>query len=271
MDIESLLRTAEIAARAAGEVMVDRFGQPHQVTLKGFRDLVTDADLAAQEIITKTILQQFPDHAFLTEEEDGSLSTEGSVIWIIDPIDGTTNFSRNLPAFCTSIAAVENKPSWGEDNVLVGVIFDPLRNEMFSAARGGKNQLNNETLQTSQINKIKDAQIAHDWNSSAQIRQTTLKVVTSLTDEAESIRTFGSAALALAWIAAGRLDGYFNYTLKAWDMAAASLMIRQAGGKVSTISGQSIKFSSDTDMNCLASNGLLHEPLLSLMSRQNGE
>jgi myo-inositol-1(or 4)-monophosphatase len=266
MDVDELLKTAEKAARAAGELMREGFGQPHQITVKGFRDLVTDTDLKVQETVTKIIRDNFPDHGFLTEEEDGSLLEDGPIIWIIDPVDGTTNFSRNLPAFCVSVAAVENKPSFHENNVLVGMIYDPMRDEMFSTARGGKNLLNNQVMHTSQIDKIADAQIAHDWNRAAHLRQSTLESVSRLTHEADAIRSFGSAALALAWVAAGRLDGYFNYSLKAWDMAAASLMIQQAGGRMSSLTGQTIDFSTKRSMSCLASNNHLHELLLAYMS-----
>jgi len=271
MDVEELLRTAKIAARAAGKIARERFGQPHQIAVKGFRDLVTDADIAAQEAITHIIRNDFPDHGFLTEEEDGSLPADGPIIWIIDPIDGTTNFSRNLPVFCVSIAAVQNNPPLGEKDVLAGVIYDPMRDEMFSAVLAGENQLNDKTMRTSQIDDIGQAQIAHDWNRAAHLRQSTLYSVTKLTHEADSILTIGSAALALAWVAAGRLDGYFNYSLRAWDMAAANLMIRQAGGQMSSLSGHAFDFSAYGNMGCLASNSNLHEPLMAFMAAHNGD
>ncbi len=158
-------------------------------------------------------------------------------------------------------------PPLGEEDVLVGVIYDPMRDEVFSTARGGKNVVNGRPLQASLIDKIENAQIAHDWNRAEHLRQSTLRGVTKLTHEAESIRSFGTAALALAWVAAGRIDGYFNYSLKAWDMAAANLMIRQAGGRMSTISGEPLDFSSNVDKDCLASNGILHNPLVTYLSK----
>ncbi len=267
MDPEKLLQVAEKAALAAGNVAHERFGRPHKITMKGFRDLVTDADIAAQETITNIIRSNFPEHGFLTEEDDDTLPAEGSIIWIIDPIDGTTNFSRNLPAFCVSIAAIQNKTPSKEENVLAGVIYDPMRNEMFSTALGGENQLNGRPMHTSQIDEIKHAQIAYDWNRTEYLRQLTLKSITNLAQEVETLRSFGTAALALAWVAAGRIDGYFNYSLKAWDMAAANLMIRQAGGRMSTISGEALDFSTNVNKDCVASNGTLHAPLITFLSK----
>lgn len=266
MDTNELLQIAEEAALVAGSLACARFGKPHQVSFKGFRDVVTDADLDAQKSITRIIQSNYPEHGFLTEEEDGSLPTNGPVIWIIDPIDGTTNFSRNFPAFCVSIAALGNDTTIGEKNVLAGVIYDPMRNEMFSTELGGKNQLNGRDMHTSQIDKINQAVIAHDWDRADDSRLLTLASLTKLSHEADAIRSFGSAALALAWVAAGRIDGYFNYHLKAWDMAAASLMIRQAGGRISSISGQALDYSTYASFDCLASNGHLHTPLLTYVA-----
>ncbi len=265
MGLEKLSQTAEKAARAAGTVMREYLDKPNQVTKKGFRDLVTDADIAAQKTITNTIQEAYPTHGFLTEEEDTALPSGGPILWIIDPIDGTTNYSRHLPVFCTSIAAVENNKPIGEKNVLVGVIYDPMRDELFSAVRNGKNTSNNNPLQTSRTHSIEGSIIGHDWNRDPHLRKKTLQIISQLTTTAESIRTFGSAALALAWVAAGRLDGYYNYSLNAWDMAASSLMIVQAGGKISTMSGKEPDFSNNKQIDCIAGNAYLHDSLLSLV------
>jgi len=267
MNTNQFLQTAKKAALAAGSIAQERFGKPHKVSYKGHRDLVTATDIDAQESITRIIREKYPEHGFLTEEEDRSLPTDGSVFWIIDPIDGTTNFSRNFPTFCISIAAVRSEPKIGENSVLAGVIFDPMRNEMFSAEIDGKNQLNGRDIHTSQIRDIHQAQIAHDWNRADDLRKLTLTSLTHISLKAGSIRSIGSAALALAWVAAGRIDGYFNYSLRAWDIAAASLMIRQAGGLISSVSGHTLDFSSDASMACMASNGRLHSTLSTLVAR----
>ena len=125
-----LLETAREAAYQTGELIREKWSQPRQIKSKGFRDLVTDTDIAAQNLITDMIRARFPDHGFLTEEDDSDLPTGGPIIWVIDPVDGTTNFSRTLPTFCVSIAAVSNT-----NEQLAGAVYDPMRDELFSAAR----------------------------------------------------------------------------------------------------------------------------------------
>ncbi len=267
MNNEELLAVAKEAAAAAGAVAREKFYQPLRVSSKGFRDYVTDADLAAQEAITTMIRTVFPDHGFLTEEEDGTLPTAGPVIWIIDPIDGTTNYSRGIPVFCVSIAAVLNRPPFVDADLLVGVIYDPMRDEMFSAVAGGGSQLNGRPMQASTTADLEPAVIAADWNRSGAIRQRTLDSVNRLVHDVDGIRSFASAALALAWVAAGRVDGYFNYSLMSWDVAAASLLIHQAGGRLTDSLGRPLTYGRD-NLVCLASNGRLHDPLLQYLPDQ---
>ncbi len=266
---DELLSVAKEAAAAAGEVAREKFTQPLRVSSKGFRDYVTDADLAAQEKITTMIRAAFPDHGFLTEEEDSSLPTAGPVIWIIDPIDGTTNYSRGIPVFCVSIAAVQNRPPLGDRDLLVGVIYDPMRDEMFSAVAGGGSFLNGRPMHASSTSELDPAVIAADWNYAGAIRQQTLDSVNRLVHDVDGIRSFASAALALAWVAAGRVDGYFNYSLMSWDLAAASLLIRQAGGRLTDIAGRPLSYGRG-NMVCLASNGRLHDRLLHYLPDQIG-
>ena len=267
MNENDLLRVAKEAAVAAGEVAREKFYQPLQVTNKGFRDYVTDADLAAQDVITRIIRVAFPNHGFLSEEEDSSLPADGPVIWIVDPIDGTTNYSRGIPIFCVSIAAVLNEPPYEDGDVLAGVIYDPMRDELFSAAAGGASQLNGQPFFASKADDLGPALIAADWNRSLPVRQLTLNTVNHLVHDVNSISLFGSAALGLAWVAAGRVDGYFNYQLMPWDVAAASLLIHQAGGRLSDISGQPLSYDGER-MACLASNGHLHDRLLNYLPDQ---
>ncbi|MCB9418363.1 MAG: hypothetical protein H6667_01050 [Ardenticatenaceae bacterium] len=126
-----LLDTARQTAYKTGKLILNKWSQPRTVKNKGFRDLVTDTDIAAQKLITDMIRAQFPDHGFLTEENDENLPTLGPVLWVIDPVDGTTNFSRSVPTFCVSIGAVSD-----QNELLAGVVYDPMRNELFAAARG---------------------------------------------------------------------------------------------------------------------------------------
>lgn len=261
MITNDILKIAKEAAYAAGKVAREKFYQPLQVTNKGYRDYVTDADLAAQDAITTIIRAAFPDHGFLTEEEDSTLPADGPIIWIVDPIDGTTNYSRQIPIFCVSIAAVLNHPPLSQDDVLAGVIYDPLRDEMFSAMAGGESQMNGRPLLASKTDNLELATIAADWNRDRHLRQQTLNTVNALIHEVDSISCLASAALALAWVAAGRVDGYFNYSLQPWDLAAASLLIKLSGGQLTDPSGQPLPINGQ-DLACLATNRYLHNPLL---------
>ncbi len=224
-DVAALLALAEQAAREAGALLREQWRQPQQVQHKGFRDWVTAADFASQALIVERILTTYPDHGFLPEEEAPELATSGDIIWIIDPVDGTSNFSRQQPNFCISIAATS------ESQVLAGVIYDPVRNELFAASQGNGATLNGEPMTVSNIGDPLASIVAFDWGHSPEKRQETLDILQRIGHEVHSFRALGSAALALAWLAAGRLDAYFNNNIKAWDLAAGLLLINEAGGR----------------------------------------
>lgn len=253
-----LLAVAREAALAAGEEARRMFSQPRQITSKGPRDVVTDADLAAQAIITSMIRESFPDHGFLPEEQDDELPDDGPVLWIIDPIDGTVNYSRWLPIFCVSIAAVRNDPPLTIDDVLAGVVYDPMQDEMFTAVAGGpclleEKGLHGRLLQTSAVENLQDALIAIDWPLVEERRQEALNLISGLGHGINVFRSIGSATLAMAWVAAGRLDGYINFQLKPWDVAAAGLLVKQAGGVVSDLAGGPLELDT-AGLACQTSN-----------------
>ncbi len=249
VDVIELLDAARETAVTAGNLIRQKWTQPREIKSKGFRDVVTDTDFAAQKLITDAIRAQFPDHGFLTEEDDDDLPTEGPVIWVIDPVDGTTNFSRAIPTFCVSIAAVSKN-----NEVLAGAIYDPMRDELFSAAKGQGATMNGRSIQTSPVDALSDAVIALDWSRSADLRQSVLDVLHQFAHQVNTIRAVGSAALALAWVGAGRVDGYVNFQLKPWDLAAASLIISEAGGTLTDLSGQRWGYSPNAS-GCVAGNG----------------
>lgn len=275
--VASLLATAQETAVLAGNLAIEKQNQPLQVENKGYRDLVTDADFAVQKLITDTIGDRFPRHGFLTEEEsDSPLSTDGPVIWIVDPIDGTTNYSRHIPVFCISIAAVAANDAiqklrngtpdrYPHYDVLAGVIYDPVRQEMFSALAGQEATLNERPIEASAVTELKEAVVGLDWSHSRELRQSAVDAVNRLAHHVHSVRAVGSAALAMAWVAAGRLDGYLNYHLKPWDVAAASLLIQEAGGTISNGQGRPAQWSMGGS-HCVASNGRLHRALLSAIT-----
>lgn len=251
----TLLQTAQAAAATAGAYLRDVWQQPRHIQSKGWRDLVTDADIEAQRLITELIRGRFPDHAFLTEEDDPTLPTAGTVRWIIDPIDGTSNFSRQVPVFSISIAAVD-----GEE-IMAGVVYDPLRDEMFCAAAHQPTTLNGQPVQASHVNELIHAIIAFDWSRNPADRQLTLELLNNVAHQVHTIRAVGSAALGMAWVACGRLDAYFNAHMKPWDAAAGILLVQQAGGYLSTLQNQPWLLNAPIQP-CLVSNEVIHGLLL---------
>ena len=252
---DEILAVAKQAALQAGELVRKKWSEPRQISEKGFRDLVTDADHASQALIVEMIQSRFPEHGFLVEEEVLGLPSSGPIIWVIDPVDGTTNYSRQLPNYCISIAAVLQPPSTThpeEPQILAGVIYDPMQDELFQAAAGHGAFLNGSKIQVSSTTNLERAIIAVDWSHHPQKRQTTLDIIQKIAHNVQTLRAIGSAALALAWVAAGRLDGYLNLHLKPWDVAAGKLLISEAGGQFDTIDGQSWQLE---DAACIAGNG----------------
>ena len=256
----TLEETARLAATEAAVLLRERWREPKEISKKGFRDWVTDADVFLQKAITDLILARHPGHGFLAEEAADNLPASGDVLWVVDPIDGTTNFSRQLPIVSISIAA-----TWqGESQV--GVILDPLRRELFSASRRSLAQCNGHLIAVSQTHDLAEGIVAFDWAHSRQARQATLDTLQFLGHEAQTLRAIGSAALALAWVAAGRLDAYWNWSLNAWDFAAGALIIEQAGGRCTTIDNKDLR-ASPGRYSCLATNAVLHEHLLTMLDR----
>ncbi len=253
MTNEDLLLTAVSIARNAGQLAKERWSQPLELTSKGFRDIVTDADIAAQKLITDAIRAEFPDHGFLTEETDSDLPAAGSIIWVIDPIDGTTSYSRSLPLFCISIAAIS---AFGEQ--LLGVVYDPMHDEMFTAIRGKGAWLNGRSLHVSQVDTLNDAVLSLDWCSDPALRRKTFSTLTKIGKEARTIRAIGTAALAISWIAAGRLDIYLNFQIKSWDVAASTLIVQEAGGTATTPDNIPMLWA-DVGDGVVVSNGRFHK------------
>ncbi|MGD8856187.1 MAG: inositol monophosphatase family protein [Chloroflexota bacterium] len=254
---------AESVALSAGRLVRKKWSEPREISEKGYRDLVTDADIASQALITRTIRTAFPDHGFLTEEDDPSLPDDGPIIWVIDPVDGTSNYSRQVPTYCVSIGAVIPGQADGNGHrhyqPVAGAIYDPMRDELFSAAAGGPSMLNGRIIAVSQINNMDRAIISMDWSRDFRRRERLLSVLGRVGHQAHTIRATGSASLTLAWVAAGRFDVYFNFGMSPWDVVAAAVIIAQAGGLVTNISGTPWKLD---DATCVASNKLLHTTFL---------
>jgi myo-inositol-1(or 4)-monophosphatase len=222
------------------------------VSRKGYRDLVTDTDLAAEEVILKLIQDRFPHHAILSEETPGGAISEGYT-WVIDPLDGTSNYTHRVPIFSVSVALLQQgKP-------LIGVVYDPMRDQLFAGQRGSGVALNDQPLQVSAITQLNEALIGFDWARNEEKRNHVLSRLQRVAPLCHTVRALGSAALGLTYVAAGWLDGYFHLALHPWDAAAAVLLITEAGGCCTSFDGRPFDVSAP---RCVATNGRIHEALL---------
>jgi len=250
-----MLKTAVEAARRAGLVIVDRYPAGHDVTVKGYRNIATEVDTAAETVILDLIRARFPDHAILSEEVGGQGIDDGST-WVVDPLDGTTNYARRFPIFCVSIGLLQGREP------LIGVIHDPLRDQTFVAERGSGAELNGAPIRVSRVARLDHAVVSLDWGHSDEDRGRTLGSLNRVAPRCGTVRALGSAALALAYVAAGWLEAYFNLMMKPWDAAAGILLVAEAGGRCTTLEGTPYHVDRP---GCLASNGLIHDELLNVI------
>ncbi|MGQ9920552.1 MAG: inositol monophosphatase family protein [Desulfobacca sp.] len=257
--LHQIRQTAREAAREAGALLRRNFARSHQITLKGHHDPVTESDLQSQELIVARLSQAFPESGFVAEEAGLSASPANGEQgrWIIDPLDGTVNFAHNFPLFCVSIAWQHR----GE--VAYGVVYDPLREELFEAVKGQGAWLNDTPIRVSAIADLDRALLAtgFPYNVAERLEETMLRLRRLLV-QAQGVRRPGSAAIDLCYLAAGRVDGFWEEGLKPWDTAAAVLILEEAGGQVSTFAGAPFTLTSD---NLAASNGRLHKQLLAAL------
>lgn len=223
------------------------------VEQKGQNDPVTSIDRSVERFLTEELSESFPDDAVVGEEFE-SESPTAERVWYVDPIDGTLNFSRGLPMYCVSIALQYDGVS------VAGVIYDPSRDELFSAARNGGAELNGESLRVSDVDAIEDALLVTGFPRSVD-RADVDNIVNfaRLTRASQGVRRMGSAALDLAYVAAGRLDGFWEYYLNPWDTAAGYLMVREAGGRATDVNGDDFTAS---EASVLATNGNLHDEII---------
>jgi len=267
------------AALAAGAVMRQNYPKPHLITMKGTIDPVTETDFQCQEIILTMLRQAFPDHGFLAEEggrerigeqppaaapEPGhsGLAWEADPLrpacrWIIDPLDGTVNFAHGFPMFCVSIAME------ADGRLEFGVIYDPLRDELFEASRGCGASLNGQPIRVSRTDRLDRALMATGFPYDIRERvPETLARLGRMLATTQGVRRGGSAALDLCYVACGRVDGFYEENLKPWDTAAGLIIVTEAGGKITTFDGSPYDIYSP---NILASNSRLHSNLLAFL------
>jgi myo-inositol-1(or 4)-monophosphatase len=249
-----VLNFAVQTARDAGAVLVDRLGRALQVSSKGDIDLVTEADLASERLIIERIKSHYPRHAILAEESGATEIVAGTSDWkwIIDPLDGTTNYAHGYPCCCVSIG-LERAGS-----IEIAVIYDPMRDEVFAAERGQGATLNGRPMRVSAVEDLNSAMVCTGFPYNVRERPNFERDFANFTMEAQAVRRDGSAAIDLAYVACGRFDGFWEDGLNAWDVAAGLLLIEEAGGLVTDFAGGKLNIYTP---KVLASNGLIHDAM----------
>jgi myo-inositol-1(or 4)-monophosphatase len=245
-------------ARDAGNLLKEKFNSKHEIYYKGEINLVTEADKMSEDLIIAAISSNFPDHGILSEESPAQ-NSQARMRWIIDPLDGTTNYAHGYPVFCVSIALEK------EGVIVLGVIYDPLRDDMFVAERGCGAYLNGKKMKVSKTATLSRSLLATGFPYDIRVsKDNNLNYFNLMAMEAQAIRRAGAAALDLAYLACGRFDGFWELKLMPWDMAAGCLMVEESGGVISDMSGGKGNISSP---NVLVSNGLIHEQIISVFKR----
>jgi myo-inositol-1(or 4)-monophosphatase len=256
------LTTAVEAVVRAGDLQMARFGQNIQVDKKGAIDLVTEVDVAVERMFRSLVGERFPDHQILAEEFGGLAEAPSGPCWVFDPIDGTSNYAHGLPIFCASLALEI-------DGVAeLAAVYDPNRRELFTAERGGGAFLNGRPLRVSRADALVDAMLVTGFPYDVHARvDEIVGLFAAFVGQARAVRRLGSAAIDLCWVAAGRMDGFWESDLKPWDIAGGALIVAEAGGTVTAMDGS--PFASRGG-NVLASNGRLHDAMLGVIREFRG-
>ncbi|MCH7896470.1 MAG: inositol monophosphatase family protein [candidate division NC10 bacterium] len=251
------LEAARVAAKEAGRILMERFGRRPQVYYKGRINLVTDVDRRSEASIVSFLHRRFPDHTILSEEGQGHVG-KGETCWIVDPLDGTTNYAHGFPFFAVSIALEH------QGKLRCGVVYDPLREEWFTAVHDGGAYLNEEPIHVSDTDQLEEALLAtgfpYDMRESPE---NNLNHFSNFSMRAQAVRRPGVASIDLAYVAAGRLDGFWELKLKAWDIAAGALLVAEAGGTVTDFGGGQLDIYRP---EIVASNPHIHDAILQVLS-----
>lgn len=253
------LATAVEAVVRAGDMQMARFNTGVRIDRKGTIDLVTEVDLEVERMFRALVAERFPDHDVLAEELGDGGRRGASHRWVFDPLDGTTNYAHGIPIFCATLALeIDGVP-------VVGAVYDPNRRELFTAERGVGAWVNGRPLQVSRAATLVESVLVTGFPYDIRERpEPILPLFAAFVSEARAIRRLGSAAIDLCWVAAGRMDGFWERGLRAWDMMAGALIVQEAGGRVTTLDG------ADWDAHrghCVASNGRIHDEMLRVVRR----
>lgn len=252
-----MLDFAIALARQAGQLLRDGLSRQRQIELKSAYELVTDMDRASEDMIVDAITARFPDHAILAEERGGAFG-DGRPTWLIDPIDGTNNYAHGFPFFSVSLGL------WAEGRPRLGVVYDPLRDEVFAAEAGAGAYCNDRRLRVSRVDTLAAALLSTGFPYDFGARDdNNLREFSRVQARCQGVRRAGSAALDIAYVAMGRLEAHWEIGLKPWDTGAAVLLLLEAGGRLTDGQGRAWQpWSTHT----VASNGLIHDELLEVLS-----
>ena len=255
MTTSKYAKVAIRAAYASGLLIRKSVGKISKIYYKSRGNIVTDVDKASEKLILKMILRAFPGHSILSEESS-PLDSGSRYRWVIDPIDGTTNFAHAFPFFCVSIALEEN------GRIILGVVYDPMRDEMFIAEKGKGTTLNGKKIKVSRVKKLAGSFLATGFSYGITRKDENIMHFRKFLVKTQAIRRAGSAALDLCYVACGRFDGFWEMGLHPWDSAAASLIVEEAKGIVTKFDG---KPYSHYDKNVLATNGRIHNQMVKVL------
>lgn len=258
MTSANFLSIAWEAASVAGALIRRHWQEPQRIDYKGAIDLVTSVDRESEREMVRVLRDHLPGHSILAEEETDWVGSEGSHRWIIDPLDGTTNFAHGYPQFCVSIALEFNR------EVILGLVYDPLRDECFKAVKSEGATLNGVPIRISGVTELDKALLATGFPyDSREKADFYLSFFKAFLTRCQGIRRGGSAALDLCYLACGRIDGFWELNLKPWDIAAGSLIVAEAGGRLSDFSGNDFSIRAN---ETLASNGIIHNEMAEITS-----
>ncbi len=244
------------AAKETGEMLLKLIVDDVKYTMKNSHDIQADGDLLAEKIIIGRITAAFPDHSILSEEAGEALQ-DSDYLWVIDPIDGTINFSRKLDDYCISIGLSY------KHELILGVIYQPVLDKLFVAEKGGGTYLNGRSISVSAETELVNSMVGFGDTTQLAQRQQSFNVVAAICTKPRTLRLWGSAALGLARVASGQLDFFFKYHFHYWDFAAGIVLVQEAGGTVTDLAGQPITQHSTS---ILASNGIMHQTALNLLN-----
>ena len=254
---KSALEVASQVATEAGKFLLANFSSKRQVKHKSKGNLVTDADILSEKFILEFLHKEYPDFSVLSEESNSSATISGCA-WIVDPLDGTNNYTFGIPFFCVNIALVR------DEDILLGITYDPVRKELFHAWKGRGAYLNNSPLRVSEESSLQSSLVGFDLGYSHERGEEMLNIVNRLWGGVHCIRAMGSSSLGLAYVACGRVSLYFHRYLFPWDIASGLLLVREAGGEVTDWQGRPASFR---DTGLVASNNELRREFLEQFGR----